>query len=82
MSKEETKPLVDKLGQEIVAGMWVIKPEDMSFVVGRVVDVKQHTFTYEYTYSPSGRVYKSLCKIPNRCLVVPEIVANYWTALK
>lgn len=80
MSNVTPKPLVDKLGQEIVAGMWVIKPEDMSFILGRVTEVKAHTFKYEY--ERWGRTYNTICKIPNRCLVVPEIIANYWSILK
>lgn len=74
--------LVDKLGQEIEVGMWVIKPWNGVFHLGKVIKVNNRTFEYEYISEGSPRVYTSVCKVPDRCLVVPHIVANYWTALK
>lgn len=77
--------MVDKLDQKIEVGQWVIKPWDKSFVVGKITEVGNGTFKYEYTerdYHGNAKTYSSLCKVPWRCLVVPEIVANYWQVLK
>lgn len=76
--------LKDKMGQEIKVGMFVIKPWDGSFDLGRVTKVTEHTFTYEYmyeNYKKEKKLISSVCKVPTRCLVVPEIIANYWTIL-
>ena len=74
--------LVDRLGQEIEVGMWVIKPWDGTFDLGKVIKINAKTFEYEYISGFGPKVCTSVCKVPERCLVVPHIVANYWTALK
>ncbi len=71
----------DKMGQEIEVGMWVIKPWDKCFDLGKVVELTSQGFKYEYT-DWRGRKATSLCKVPERCLAVPEILANYWEILK
>jgi hypothetical protein len=75
--------LTDKLGQEITVGMYVIKPWNGVFDLGRVIKVGEDRFTYEYRveHFTSGRTIQSVCKVPNRCLVIPEIMANYWSIL-
>ena len=77
--------LKDKMGQEIEVGLWVIKPWNGSFDLGKVIKVTEHTFTYEgnYTdYQGRHRTRNSICKVPERCLVVPDIVANFWSILQ
>lgn len=75
--------LKDKMGQEIKVGMFIIKPWDGCFDLGRVIKVTEHTFTYEYKRASwqNGKILTSVCKVPERCLAVPEIIANYWTIL-
>ena len=73
--------LTDKLGQEITVGMYVIKPWDGTFDLGRVIKVGEDRFTYEYHNEHCGGTVQSVCKVPNRCLVIPEIMANYWSIL-
>lgn len=73
--------LVDKMEQKIEVGQWVIKPWDGTFDLGKVVKVTDHTFTYEYI-DWRGNKATSICKVPDRCLVIPEILANYWSVLK
>lgn len=76
--------LVDKMDQEIKVGMYVIKPWNGEFDLGRVTKVTDKTFTYEYkgTGFYKGKTMTSVCKIPWHCLVVPEILANYWSVLE
>lgn len=77
--------LKDKLGQEILVGMYVIKPWDGCFDLGRVVKVNEKTFVYEekyIDYNNVPRTRKSTCKVPWNCLAVPEILANYWSVLE
>lgn len=83
MTDDHTKQpiLKDKMGQEIKEGMWVIKPWEGTFDVGRVVKVTESTFTYTRK-NWQGKEVTSVCKVPWRCLVVPEILANYWDILK
>jgi hypothetical protein len=74
--------LTDKLGQEITVGMYVIKPWDGVFDLGRVIKVGEDRFTYEYHNEyHAGRMMQSVCKVPDRCLAVPEILVNYWSIL-
>lgn len=75
--------LKDKMGQEIKVGMYIIKPWDGCFDIGRVVKVTEKTFSYEYKGEAwqKGRTCTSVCKVPERCLAVPEILANYWSIL-
>lgn len=72
--------LFDKMNQEIEVGMWIIKPWDGTFDIGRVVKTTAQTFTYEHDIG--GRMYTSVCRVPGRCLAIPEILANYWEVLK
>jgi hypothetical protein len=76
--------LKDKMGQEIKVGMFIIKPWDGCFDIGRVIKVTEKTFTYEYmyvNYKKEKQRMESVCKVPDRCLAVPEILANYWSIL-
>ena len=75
--------IVDKFGQVINVGDFIIKPWGGCFDVGRVIKVTEHTFTYEYKGEGwhAGKTLTSVCKVPERCLVVPPIVANYWSVL-
>lgn len=75
--------LKDKMDQEIKVGIYVVKPWDGCFDLGRVIKVTDKTFTYEYKGAAwqNGKICTSVCKVPWNCLVVPEILANYWTIL-
>ena len=66
--------LSDKMGQEIEVGMWIIKPWDGTFDIGRVIKTTKHTFTFEYE-NWNGKLITSVCKVPERCLAVPEILS-------
>ena len=66
--------LKDKMGQEIKVGMFIIKPWDGCFDIGRVIKVTEKTFTYEYmyvNYKKEKQRMESVCKVPDRCLAVP-----------
>lgn len=80
----------DKFGQEFELGSWVLRPEPWGsgarIVIYRVCRLTGKSAWLcspeDYGNSVKEDVRGSLCKIPERCIIVPEIVANYWSVLK
>jgi hypothetical protein len=76
--------LKDKMGQEIEEGTILIRPElfcrAARFRVVKVVEVRPSSFTYT-TILPKRSDLVKLCRMPDECLVVPPIIANYWDTL-
>lgn len=71
--------LKDKMGQEIEVGMWVIRGRTWgrstsTVEFGKVTKVSET----KNWISIDGR----LCKNPQLTIVVPDIVANFWSILK
>jgi hypothetical protein len=77
--------LKDQLGQEIKVGTILIRPELYNkaarFRVVKVVELTDKSFKY-VTLLPRKNAQVRLCRMANCCLVVPEIIMNYWSILE
>lgn len=77
--------LKDQLGQEIKVGTILIRPELVfraaRFRVVKVVELTNSHFKY-VTLLPRKSEQVRLCRMPGECLVVPEIIMNYWSILE
>ena len=75
----------DKLGQMLEVGLWVVRPvgwgsSGNALEVVKIEEIVSQGFKYAAKLRNGNQII-SLCKIPERCIVVPEIVANYWEIL-
>lgn len=67
----------DKIGQNIEIGQWIMRGRmwgrsTASVEFGRVTRIGEKSIWID------GRE----CRNPQLCIIVPEIVANFWTVLK
>lgn len=69
----------DKMGQEIEVGMWIIRGRNY----GRSTSTVEFGKVTEILPSKKWiKIDGRICKNPQLTIVVPDIVANFWSILK
>tara|TARA_R110000744_G_C19371770_1_gene563203 strand:- start:57708 stop:57920 length:213 start_codon:yes stop_codon:yes gene_type:complete len=69
--------LKDKMGQDISVGMWIIRGRRYGASSASVEFGKVTKMNEQYIWIDDRQ-----CRHPHLCIVVPDIVANYWSILK